>query len=170
MKNNRRRHLQRQKRKTAPPVFHVKESGKQQNSSVSGAVPKVVDTAKPQTQVQVNSRMVWMLGDRHNVRRQQFADAGWTIGYSKQCALTNSQQVNLRKRLASEQPLLLYIVNFGNMPSTKEVSSFLRTFISEQLNLCGLVMVQAPEQSSAWKMGHNKSEDYESYVSFCLFF
>ena len=111
----------------------MKEGGKQQNSSESGAVPKVVDIAKPKTQVQVNSRMVWMLGDRHNVRRQQFADAGWTTGYSKQHALTEKQRVNLRQRLASEQPLLLYIVNFGGMGNTTDVSNFMVSMITDQL-------------------------------------
>ena len=127
----------------------MKENGKQQSSSVSGAVPKVFDTAEPRTQVQVNSRMVWMIGDRHNVRKQRFADAGWTTGYSKQCALNNSQQVNLRMRLASEQPLLLYIVNFGGMGNTTEASTFIGSMITEQLKLCGLIILEAPESSSA---------------------
>ena len=107
-------------------------------------MPKVVDIAKPKTQVQVNSRMVWMLGDRHNVRRQQFADAGWMTGYSKQCSLGEKQRVNLRKRLASEQPLLLYIVNFGGMGNTTDVSNFMVSMITDQLNLRGLILLEAP--------------------------
>ena len=107
--------------------------------------------------------MVWMLGDRHNVRRQQFANAGWTTGYSKQCSLTEKQRVNLRQRLSSEQPLLLYIVNFGGMGNTTDVSNLMVSMITEQLNLSGLILLEAPESSNAWEMPHGKLTESDAW-------
>jgi hypothetical protein len=140
----------------------VKHGEKQQDSRKQGAVPKVVDTATPQTQV--NSSMVWIIGDNKHARRKQFENAGLTVGYSKHGSLNKDQRHCLRLRLSTDQPRLLYIVNLGGMGNTEDISNFISVMITDQLNLRGFILLEAPEHSSAWTMPHGKlTESTEWY-------
>ncbi len=130
----------------------MKEDGGQQNSEKSGAVPKVVDTARPKTQV--NSSMVWIIGDTRSTRKKQFEKAGMTIG---NCGHPlKSQRPNWKLRLSTDQPRLLYILSFGGMDETEEVSNFISAIVTDQLNLRGYIVLEAPEISSVWTMPHGK--------------
>ena len=157
MQINRKNSKYLQRKKTKPNrklVFHVKEDGGQQNSKKNGAVPKVVVTAKPQTQVK--SRLMWLIGDNRRVRKEQFEKAGWTIGYNRHGSLDKDQRRCLRLRLSTAQPRLIYIVNLGGMGNTQEVSNFISVMITDQLNLRGFIVLEAREDSDLWKMPHGK--------------
>ena len=113
-------------------VFHVKDGEARQSCEQPGAVPKVVATARPKTQV--NSSTIWLIGDNHQVRRRQFQDAGWSVGLCSSRSLNQSKRRTLRQRLANDQPHLLYLVNFGCMGDTESVSSFIAVLMQDQLN------------------------------------
>ena len=100
--------------------------------------------------------MVWIVGDKERGRSRQFKNAGWTIGCTRHGSINDNQRRSWRLRLHSEKPLLLYIVNFGGMGDTEDVSDFLLVMIKDQLNSSGLILLEAPESSSAWNMPHGK--------------
>ena len=97
---------------------------------------RVGDTTKTKTQ---EHRMVWLIGDRYNKRRQQFKEAGWEIGLSRYGSMSLDSCHNLRKRMSADKPGLLYIVTDGGMGDTEQVSIFLGTLITDQISLCGLI-------------------------------
>ena len=140
-------------------VFQVKPGGERPASSSKGAVPEGVDTATPQTQGK-NSSMMWLIGDGNNARRKQFEKAGWTIGYSI-CGSTGRHKV--RFRMSADQPRLLYIVNFGGMAGNAETSTFLSNLMYDQLNLRGLILLEAPESSKFWQMPHGKLTEHRDW-------
>ena len=105
---------------------------------------------------------MWLIGDGKNARREQFEKAGWTIGYHRR---GSQGRHGVRLRLSAEQPRLLYIVNLGGMDENEETSNFLSTLMYDQLNLRGLILLEAPEHSSAWTMPHGKkTESTEWYA------
>ena len=140
----------------------MKSGQQQQASNKRDVVKEVVDTAKSQTQV--NSSTVWIIGDKERGRSRQFKNTGWTIGCTKHGTLNDNRRNNYRKRLQSEKPLLLYIVNFGGMGHTEENSTFLLDLINDQLNLRGLILIEAPEDSSAWNMPHGKLTEGTDWI------
>ena len=101
--------------------------------------------------------MVWIIGDIKHTRSTQFQKAGWTIGNTHHPK--EGQRTNWRLRLSTEQPRLLYIVNFGGMKETERTSSFISVIITDQLNLRGFILLEAPETSSAWTMPHGKQTE-----------
>ena len=149
-------------------VFQVKPGGERPTSSLKGAVPEVVDTATPQTQGK-NSSMMWLIGDVGHARKEQFENAGWSIGYDRR---GSKGRPGLRLRLSTDQPRLLYIVSFGGMDENEETSSFLSGLMYDQLNLRGLILLEAPENSKTWTMPHgkrteNRTEWYEATTRWC---
>jgi hypothetical protein len=139
----------------------VKDGEARQSSEQHGAVPKAVVTARPNTQV--NSSMVWLIGDHNQVRRQQFKDAGWVIGLSSNRSLNKSKRRTLRSRFADDQPHLLYVVNLGGMGDTEDVSSFIAVLMQDQLNLRGLILLEAPESSNVWTLPHGKLTEHRDW-------
>ena len=107
--------------------------------------------------------MVWLLGDHNQVRRQQFKDAGWVIGLSSNRSLNKSKRRTLRSRFADDQPHLLYVVNLGGMGDTEDVSSFIAVLMQDQLNLRGLILLEAPESSKLWQMPHGKLTEHRDW-------
>ena len=106
-------------------------------------VPNSVgDTTRTKTQ---GAATVWLIGDRHGKRQEQLENAGWQIGFSKCSNIGADTRRSLRLRMAEDKPRLLYIVEFGGMGNSNNVSSFLENMIDDQLKLCGLILLEAPE-------------------------
>ena len=99
--------------------------------------------------------MVWIIGDMRNARKIQFEKAGMTIGNCRHPL--KSQRPNWKLRLSTDQPRLLYIVNFGGMDETEDVSNFISEIVKDQLNLRGYIVLEAPENSSVWTMPHARN-------------
>ena len=107
--------------------------------------------------------MVWFLGDHNQVRRQQFKAAGWIVGFSSNGKLKQSKYRTLRLRLADTKPQLLYVVNFGGMGDTEDVPSFIAVLVQGQLNLRGLILLEAPESSNVWTLPHGKLTEHRDW-------
>ena len=119
-----------------PLVFQVKLGEAEASSKKQVVVPsRVGDTTKTETQ----DKMVWLIGDRHNTRRQQLTKAGWKVDFCRNGNISDEQRQNWRTRLNTDKPCLLYIVECGGMGTNHEVSSFLANLIGDQLKLCGLI-------------------------------
>ena len=84
---------------------------------------------------------MWLIGDKQNARKDEFEKAGWTIGYNR----TLKRRDGLRLRMSTDQPRLLYIVAFGSVDESEDASNFLSTLMYDQLNLRGLIVLEAPE-------------------------
>ena len=101
------------------------------------------------------------MGDKHGKRQEQFQRQGWQIGFSKCSSIGADTRRNLRRRMAKEKPRLLYIVEFGGMDNSTSVSSFLGNMVDDQLKLCGLILIEAPENTPTWTSPHGKRSEGE---------
>ena len=94
-------------------------------------VPNSVgDTTRTKTQ---GAATVWLIGDRHGKRQEQFQRQGWQIGLSKSGSIKVATRSTWLQRLAEDKPRLLYIVDYGGMDNSNSVSSFLGNMVDDQL-------------------------------------
>ena len=106
--------------------------------------------------------MVWLIGDRHGQRRQQLQNAGWSIGFTIMAVLL-MMHVAFGDLVYPKKDLVYYIVEFGGMGDNDDVSIFIGSMTTDQLHLCGLILLEAPENSRTWTSPHGKRSEMQGW-------